>query len=198
MRGIVKVVIGGLIVLAIIIAAAVAINVLLHRGSRKSGTEATYSFNKTGFAVTYDSKLLKLEIDPQLFNKGYGPVYFVSRLGPRELGPQGARSLPTSPDSIRVQVVRPYLMGMTLAATINHLLTVKPFGSTIAVRYHKTTVNGMSGVTCGVNLSGTRSLLFVLYSHGFEVDIMAGAAANSPPAVWPALEAVARSVRPTP
>ena len=182
MRSIVKVAIGGLIVLAIIVVTALVINLMVSHGSRaKSGTETTYSFDKPGFVVTYDRKLLKVEIDPQLFNKGYGPVYFVSRLGPRQVGPQGAPSLPDSPDNIQVQVVRPYLMGMTLAATINHLLTDKPFGSTIAVRYRRTTLNGMPGVTYDVNLDGTRFLAFVLYAHGYQVDVTAVARTNSSP-----------------
>ena len=199
MRGIAKVVIGGLIgAESLIVATALVINLMSHGSGAKSGTEATYSFDRTGFAITYDSKLLKLEIDPQMFGKGYRTVYFVSRLGPQQQGPGGTRSLPTSPDNTRVQVVRSDLMGMTLAKSISRLLAIKPFGPyRSAVRYRRTTLNGMPGGTYDVNLHGTRFLAFVLYAHGYEVDVTAVAVSHSLMAVWPALEAAARSVRPS-
>jgi hypothetical protein len=209
MRGIVKVVIGGLIVLAIVIAVAVVLNTALNHsgvkpgralGSRtKSDTDATYSIGKTGFAFTYDSKLLGLENDVTEFNKRYDRVDVVSRRDPRH--PDRLQSSWLSIVIIRVGAygTRRRPLSILLKAW---LATPPPDLSHVARYYrttlndYRTTLNGMSGVVYQENLRGQTSMSWMLYSHGYVVEMHAGSL-NAPPLIWAAAKSAAESFRAT-
>jgi len=154
--------------------------------------ETTYVFAKTGFAVTYDPRVLKVEIDelgPKL-GMHFSQVYFVSRLGP-----QRADYFPTNSDRAEVTVSRVDPATGPVATQLKEWVKLgRPFGSTVNVRWHLTTLDGMPGVTFSVKLSGERFLSYFLYGHGYGIDIRVAARQSAPAAVWPALEHLAQSI----
>jgi len=197
-----KVVISGLIVLAIIVVVALVANTVLSHSGAKNGDEATYSLPKPGFAVSYDKKMLAVEIASEWPGaKARGPVYFVSRWGPRSVGPGGARRLPSSRRWTEVAVIGLGSYGppdRPVAAVLKDWLADRPFGSSPDVRYHRTILNGMPGVTYDVRLTGARFMSYLLYAHGYEVQVTTVAPSGTPSSVWSALRDVAQSVGPTP
>jgi hypothetical protein len=155
----------------------------------------TYVLAKTGFAVTYDSRVLKVEIDesgPSL-GEHFTQVHFVSKFAPQHL-----KFLPTSSDMAEVSVSKLGPDQKPVATLLKEWVkSGRPFGSTPDVRWHMTTLNGMPGVTYNVKVSGARLVEFILYSGGHEIDIRVVATSRAPATVWPALRNLAQSVRAT-
>jgi hypothetical protein len=155
----------------------------------------TYVLAKTGFAVTYDPRVLKVEIDesgPSL-GEHFVDVYFVSKFSPQSL-----KFFPTSSDVAEVRVVKLEPYQKPVATVVKEWVkSGRPFGSTPDVRWHMTTLNGMPGVTYNVEVSGARLVEFILYSGGYEIDIRVVATSRAPATVWPALRNLAQSVRAT-
>ena len=152
----------------------------------------TYVFAKTGFAVTYDPRVLKVEIDksgPQL-GVHFSQVYFVSKLGS-----QRAHYFPTNSDTAEVTVSKLDPAAGPVATQLKGWVkSGRPFGSTVNVRWHLTTLNGMPGVTFSVRMAGERFLSYLLYERGYGIDIRVTARRSAPAAVWPALERLAQSI----
>ena len=195
MRGIVKVVIGGLVVLAIVVVAALVLNIFLTRGGPKGGASSpgtTYTFGTLGFAVTYDSKLLKVEIDKSLQLPRTADVHFVSRLGS-----QNGQDLPTNPNQVEV-IVRPWpppYPKVTLAETLKQWLAAEALGPGSKEQYHLTTLNGLRGVVLTVANEGGHLVVYQLYTGHHHVTVEAWASISSP--AQHAITSLIQSIRAT-